>query len=172
MRAYAGIGSRETPAEVLALMTAAARELDRQGWTLRSGGAKGADTAFAQGVSSVRKQIFTARDSIPEDAFGMAADAHPAWGACSDYARRLHARNVMQVLGHELDDPSKFVLCWTPDGAETAEETSRHTGGTGQAIRIACMHNVPVFNLACVEVWNRVVLMVTDNPWDAGGMQR
>ena len=166
-RFYAGIGSRQTPGEVLGLMTRFASVMRDEGWTLRSGGAQGADSAFERGAGGAA-EVFTAEDDIPALAFAMAQDAHPAWHACSEYARRLHARNVMQVLGADLTSPSKFVLCWTPDGAQRGSETSRHTGGTGQAIRIAERAGVPVFNLARVDVWNRIVVKVTDNPWDAG----
>src|SRR4051794_35199053 len=53
---YTGIGSRQTPAEVLALMTRIAQALDAEGYILRSGEAAGADTAFAQGAT--RREIF------------------------------------------------------------------------------------------------------------------
>ena len=43
---YAGIGSRETPIEVLELMTKASTWLGSKGYTLQSGGAIGADMAF------------------------------------------------------------------------------------------------------------------------------
>lgn len=43
---YAGIGSRETPMEVLELMTKASTWLGTKGYTLQSGGAIGADMAF------------------------------------------------------------------------------------------------------------------------------
>lgn len=43
---YAGIGSRETPMEVLELMTKASTWLGSKGYTLQSGGAIGADMAF------------------------------------------------------------------------------------------------------------------------------
>ena len=43
---YAGIGARTTPASVLADMTVMAGWLARTGWTLSSGGASGADSAF------------------------------------------------------------------------------------------------------------------------------
>ena len=46
---YTGIGSRETPHHILTLMTEIANILDNIGYTLRSGGADGADTAFALG---------------------------------------------------------------------------------------------------------------------------
>lgn len=52
MRAYAGIGSRETPEDVLLLMSQTAKKLAWQGWTLRSGGAPGADQAFQIGAAT------------------------------------------------------------------------------------------------------------------------
>ena len=42
-RAYAGIGSRETPDQVLQIMTDLAVALAKEKFTLRSGGAGGAD---------------------------------------------------------------------------------------------------------------------------------
>jgi predicted NAD-dependent protein-ADP-ribosyltransferase YbiA (DUF1768 family)/O-acetyl-ADP-ribose deacetylase (regulator of RNase III) len=47
---YAGIGSRETPTEIQDVMTAAAAKLESRGFTLRSGFAGGADTAFELGT--------------------------------------------------------------------------------------------------------------------------
>jgi len=49
--AYAGIGSRETPQDVLDDMTAMATKLEERGFTLRSGFAGGADTAFELGTT-------------------------------------------------------------------------------------------------------------------------
>lgn len=46
---YTGIGSRESPEEICNLMTEMAYKLASQGWTLRSGGAQGADQAFEEG---------------------------------------------------------------------------------------------------------------------------
>ena len=47
---YAGIWARATPAAVLADMTVMAAWLARTGWCLSSGGADGADSAFAAGA--------------------------------------------------------------------------------------------------------------------------
>lgn len=46
---YAGIGSRNTPEPVLALMQRCATRLEVLGYTLRSGGANGADSSFEAG---------------------------------------------------------------------------------------------------------------------------
>jgi len=50
MKFYSGIGSRTTPLEVQALCTRIAAQLEKAGYVLRSGGAEGADKAFAAGV--------------------------------------------------------------------------------------------------------------------------
>lgn len=49
-RSYAGIGSRETPHHVLMDMVRIAKLLYSLGYTLRSGGADGADSAFEMGA--------------------------------------------------------------------------------------------------------------------------
>lgn len=57
-------------------------------------------------------------------------------------------RSVFQVLGSDLLTPSRFVLCWTPDGCEHHITRSSKTGGTGLAISVASSHNIPVVNMA------------------------
>lgn len=155
---YAGIGSRKTPDYILQLMKEIATKLESRGWTLRSGGAEGADDAFESGCT--RKQIyvpwngFNNRDlifSIPDNAYKLAEEAHPNWKALSQGAKTLMARNCMQVLGKDLNEPSKFVLCWTPDGCVSHATRSYRTGGTGQAITIADKAGIRVFNLASEE---------------------
>jgi hypothetical protein len=134
---YAGIGSRETPDRICDLMTGIAVNLRELDYTLRSGGAPGADRAFEVGAGPA-KEIFRPEDTTDE-ALALAARYHPAWHRCSPYAKRLHARNGFQVLGRDLKTPSAFVVCWTKDGGPT--------GGTGQALRIAADKGVPIFNL-------------------------
>ena len=46
---YAGIGSRETPGLMLGAFARIGEFLAKKGYTLRSGGADGADTAFEVG---------------------------------------------------------------------------------------------------------------------------
>lgn len=157
---YAGIGSRDTPEDVCKLMTRLAKGLAYNGWTLRSGAAEGADSAFEKGAD--QKEIYIPWDRFnnrdvhtrghllggrSDEAQAIAAKHHPKWHALSQGARKLHARNVNQILGPDLETPVDRVLCWTPDGAEFENETSRKTGGTGQAIRIADDFDVPVHNL-------------------------
>lgn len=147
---YAGIGARSTPPHVIADMERVANNLELTGFTLRSGGAHGADSAFERGVENPQHkeiylpwQWFNNHDSalygVSDRALCMAEQYHPAWHNCSNAARKFHARNCYQILGPYLDDPVDFVLCWTPHG--------EIEGGTGQALRIAQHHAIPIFNM-------------------------
>ena len=55
---YAGIGSRATPRTVLEQMSVMAAWLARRSWHLHTGGAVGADTAFAAGAPPGRRTLF------------------------------------------------------------------------------------------------------------------
>jgi hypothetical protein len=181
LKFYTGIGSRETPEDVLRLMKVFAAQNADRGWTLRSGAAPGADSAFESGVCESLATYDENRDHVlaqiflpwlnfegrgtgvqsngityyaqPDPwTFGIAMATHPAWDRLKQGGRKLHARNVHQVLGPVQHGPeaviSKFVMCWTP-GAKGG-------GGTGQAIRIAKNYGVPVFDLADATVRRRV----------------
>lgn len=143
MKKYAGIGSRSTPPDVLELMTQFGAWFADEGWMLRSGRARGADRAFETGCGRFPKEIFTADPMPPLEWYDHAAQFHPAWDRCDGYARALHARNSAIVLGANLNDPVDLVMCWTVDG--------KATGGTGQAMRIAAHHGIPIINLQHVD---------------------
>ena len=151
---YAGIGARATPAAVLADMTVIAGWLARTGWHLSSGGADGADSAFATGAPAGQRTIW-----LPWRGYNghggpdcrvlsaaelsacmeIAAPLHPAWDRCSPAVRKLHARNAAVLLGGTLDRPVDACVCWSAQG--------RPEGGTGMAIRFAEDRGIPVFNL-------------------------
>lgn len=155
--AYAGIGSRGTPAHVLQQMTVMSAWLARRGWHLHSGGAAGADTAFASGAPAARTlhlpwpgyrrhagtDCHIPSAEIRRRCLDIASRLHPAWHRCSDGARSLHARNVSILLGHDLAAPVNAVVCWTRNG-ETV-------GGTGMGIRIAERFDIPVLNLGSMH---------------------
>ena len=152
---YAGIGSRETPVPIMNKMSNIAARLEILGYTLRSGGAGGADKAFANGCTN--KEIYVPWDgfngnkitfAIPQEAYTIAEGIHPGWQYLSPAAKTMMARNAMQILGPELNSPSSFVVCWTKDGCFNKETRTNKTGGTGQAIAHADMLSIPVFNLA------------------------
>ena len=153
--AYAGIGARSTPPGILADMTRIAQWLHRTGWHLNSGGANGADRAFADGASPHAPTLYLpwpgynghsgpdARLLSPAERTAcqrLAAELHPAWGRCSRGVRALHARNAAIVLGPGLNRPVHAAIAWTP--------RAEIVGGTGIAMRMAERAGVPVLNLA------------------------
>lgn len=146
---YTGVGSRKTPPDVLELIVRIAMKAAQEGYVLRSGGADGADKAFERGCDLARgsKEIYYANQATAE-AMTIAAKFHPAWNACTEYARKLHGRNAFQVLGITLNKPSERFICWTPDGCVTHAQRTRATGGTGTAISIAHFYGINICNLA------------------------
>lgn len=168
MSTYAGVGSRSTPAEILALMEWAARALAARGWVLRSGHADGADQAFERGAEGraeiylpwpgynretpVQGKCFDFPDTA---AYRLAEEVHPNWRNLGSGGRALHARNCHQVLGQHLHDPVSFVLCWTEEG--------KRRGGTATTIRLGNARNIPVMNLFDHSIYNRIESMVSDH---------
>lgn len=57
MIAYTGIGSRETPEDILSVMEDAGYRLARIGFVLRSGKAAGADAAFQKGAQKYHAEV-------------------------------------------------------------------------------------------------------------------
>ncbi len=147
---YTGVGSRETPYEIQHLMSEISKFLSEYGWKLRSGGARGADSAFE--LCANEKKIFLSDireydNMVWQKASDIARQHHPVWYKLKHQQKKYLIRNTFQVLGKSLNNPSDFLVCWTPDGAVNRNQRSKETGGTGQTIAVADSYNVPVFNL-------------------------
>lgn len=158
---YTGIGSRETPKHILDIMSEMAYKLSNTGiFILRSGYADGADKAFSDGVGDGEMEVYipwrgfngtyNVKDSriislmdiendIVKRAEEIAMSHHPRWNVLSDGAKKLHTRNVFQIMGKNLDNPSSVVVCYTHEASGR--------GGTGQAIRIAKSLGIPIYDL-------------------------
>ena len=153
---YAGIGSRETPKDILSAMTSVGRFMATWGHTLRSGAAPGADSAFEYGAVSKGGEVeiylpykgFKGHHSelfgSTKEARQLAAKFHPNWANVGCMGRDFHGRNCYQILGPGLDSPADFVVCWTPKG--------KTVGGTGQSIRMAEHYDIPIFNLGSMSL--------------------
>ena len=170
---YAGIGSRKTPERILQLMSKIAQRLAQLGYTLRSGGAQGADQAFERGHSG-KKEIYYAFPYsvkidhqifplVPDESLRLVKILHPAWGRLSAKAQAFLARDNHQVLGADLKSPIDFVVCWTEDGCESHSERSIKTGGTGQAISLADRWGIPVFNLYHPDAIDRLGKLILNS---------
>ena len=165
---YAGIGSRRSTDEVLRQMACISHNLESLGFKLYSGAADGADKAFSDGCTNKVEFIpwkgfnncYTGIVAVSNEAVELAATLHPAWDKLSQGAKKLMARNCHQILGEDLNSPVDFVLCWTPDGAET--KTGYNTGGTGQAIRLANRYGIPVINMFNADWKQRLDVLLED----------
>lgn len=86
-----------------------------------------------------------------EQAEQIVSKIHPAWDAVrkdgtpvlTKGAKTLHTRNVFQVLGPHLNEPSTMLICWAK-----VTKGGNITGGTATAWNLARSHNIPCFNLA------------------------
>lgn len=162
---YTGVGSRDLPPEVAPRIRLISIALYKRGYRVRSGGANGTDLAFqANGFApgdiylpwkNFNKEVnrMVSKDEggqyryieAPKltnwyEALEILDDVRPLVTLPERTHRLLHGRNVYQVLGDNLNDPSSFLICWTLDG--------KVAGGTATAIKIAQNYNVPVINLA------------------------
>lgn len=171
---YTGVGSRETPQNILSFMKDTAYVLAKNGFILRSGGADGADMAFESGCNRANgiKNIFipwngfnnlnadnidyflcTNRDKYIR-ARNLAKTIHPRFNSLTEGGKKLHTRNIFQVLGFNLNRKSKFLICWTPN--------ARIVGGTATAIKLAIQNNITVYNLANEKDKADLILMLSN----------
>lgn len=159
MKTYSGIGSRSTPPEIIEQMKDIAILAFENDYCLNSGGADRADLAFETAVDEVNgcMNIFLPWPNFNNnhsnfkrpkpEAYTIAAEIHPAWQFLKPQGQALIARNMHQIHGWNLKSPVDFVCCWTQDGLESHENYSVRSGGTGAAIALASLNDIPVFNL-------------------------
>lgn len=190
---YAGVGSRETPEDVLQLMQELSLELYSKGYALSSGDATGADRAFWKGATKspyyrhLGARIYLSaawvrgRAADPENyfynalsyhTFGEAKDtaeiARGGWYGLNEWGVNLHTRNVFQILGSNLTEHVQFLIYW----AKPIGKTEKVKGGTNTALQIAKRFGVKQrINLYTVEgrAWAENFLAKTEiNKLDKG----
>lgn len=177
---YTGIGSRGTPKDILQEMEYIGEYLAIKNYILRSGNARGADTAFANGCDKVsgmseiylpfknfgvnkRNTILVTDEKILKYAFDIAKSVKPKDYIWSSKNKPYHTRNVFQILGYHLTKPTDFVICWTSTGAESHKECieRKEISGTSLAISVASMFEIPVINMFNSD-WEKRFLKIID----------
>lgn len=176
IEAYAGIGSRETPDDCLALMRRIGKFQCDRGQVLRSGGADGADDAFHQGALESEKfcersvEIYLPwngfkREGKPtlwhepgkgiynagafenfEQAQEIGLKARGGERGLKQGGIKLHSRNAYQALGRDLKSPAKGVIFWAKPLGK-----NKWSGGTNTALQIALEYGIPMYNLYVEE---------------------
>lgn len=153
----AGIGSRETPKDILKEMKTIGEWCRISGITVRSGHADGADWAFESGAqdlcvayvpwdgfnSHLDSDATVVIPKFTKEIMELAEQFHPAWNKLTYGVKKLIARDGLQVLGSDLMTPAKAIVCWT--------KHSQIVGGTGQALRIAQTYKIPIINMCQPE---------------------
>jgi hypothetical protein len=157
IREYAGVGSRETPQPTLELMEAIAKLLGKNGYILRSGGARGADDAFKNG--SLKHKLYLPSEThrgltgincltLPKWAVAeqLAEEYVKGWSYMDGFAKKLLTRNVFIMLGENLNSPVEFAVYWAK-----ISPRGEIAGGTGMGIRLAKDNDILTFNLNDTE---------------------
>lgn len=159
------IGSRATPEDALVRMRQVAMWCSSNSIVVRSGKAGGADAAAIYGcMDALSRGTLNATPEmyIPWSGFGdetmtnawdiqlgdnpiaatIAESIHPAWNMCKQGAKKLHTRNVGQILGKDLVTPSDVVLYWCKE-----DKNGEPTGGTATAVNLAKKYGIPTANM-------------------------
>jgi hypothetical protein len=167
---YAGIGSRQTPPDIIKMMEDIGTLMAIDGHTCNTGAALGADQAFANGANKVRgpielflpwsnyeaawvetlhnKSVMMFNDKTHTKAIESVHKYHPNSVRLTRGAFKLHARNYLIIEGCSL------IICWTPDG--------KISGGTGQALRLSQDMGISVMNLGDTKTLSRFIERIKD----------
>lgn len=158
---YTGVGTRQLPKELEERVVYFAEGMVNSGFTLRSGGADGNDSIHekvylqhkgnkeiylpwngfngryhnpAEGYFSIGNQY-----KLIQEAAIIAMRHISHWDNLTQGAKKLHTRNVLQVLGADLNTPSEILVYCTANGVLT--------GGTRTAVTIAKAFGIPTLDL-------------------------
>jgi hypothetical protein len=172
---YTGIGSRNTPEEVLLEMRTTAYSLCEMGFTLRSGKAQGADSAFQSGFNDYlldshvkgQEDLNCGADiylpwkgfncfSVNIDHFDIILDK-PCMKAAQDLASRHHPNwGKCSDAARKLHGRNSCQVLGTFLDIESDfvlyyapenEITGKIDGGTATAVNIARYYNIPTINM-------------------------
>ena len=156
-RFYTGIGSRKAPKRVLELIETISMDLEKKSFVVRSGDADGCDKAFTNKIKDGNKHIyhpwrgFTENTPILYEAetwtYEIIRNVHNGWNKLKESEKKLHARNVHQVLGHQgFLNKSEFVILYAEPNKMLNKIVSLK-GGTNSAFQLAMKNNIKVYNL-------------------------
>jgi hypothetical protein len=175
-----GVGTRSpntNDQSLCDIMLLFCRWASARGATLRSGSAVGMDSWFER-LWTGPKEIYIPRETYKPDrqspvvrrdgvdgaialrddargarASSMARSIHPAWNAMGVAGKQLHTRNVFQVLGFDLNEPSDLIVYY----ANYDSDGIGIVGGTRTAVMLARQYNIPEYNLILPDDIDRLL---------------
>lgn len=175
---YAGVGSRDTPEDILCIQFRLGKTFCDIGFQGISGEAPGSDQIYHEGAKQSKRygevgfEVFLPWNGFekvwhdPKNNvwdFAKTGFSRRAWwlgigarGTDSGLKRggmAMHSRNAMQILGGDLVNPVRFVSCWAkPRGKEGHVQ-----GGTGTAVALAMHFGIEVLNLYTDDAMERAL---------------
>lgn len=151
------VGSRVAPVRHLSIAKDLGRELGKRGHFARSGGAIGMDSAWLEDYDPSLTVVYRndyklyhphktvslldLPPDIEHECISIARSVVPWLDDLSYYGRTLHARNVLQLLGDDLQSPSDLVIYYAK------EHNGNIYGGTRTAVLLANRYKIPTSNL-------------------------
>lgn len=152
---YTGVGLEGFPNTMLSTMSDIAIKLNQMGFLLRTGFDDGACIAFWKGAEIGGRYDNISKIDFSPLALNIAKTVVYErdlfkWDCIPQDMKVLLARNVMLLLGRQCSSPSKFLLCWTPNGAQSPIHCSWYFGRTGYVgflIEVARAYKIPVVNM-------------------------
>lgn len=181
---WCGVGSRETPKEIIPEMVWIGHCLALLGGVLATGDATGSDTHFFDGYNLGRlpkmppAQVYYTRkknqrnlehspqmgqhefEMYPEVghiAQDMAYEARGSFEGLFPSGIALHSRNALQVLSETLDNPRRFTVYY----AKPVGKRGAVAGGTNTAVKISRKNKIPTVNLYVEEQRTKFIEWVT-----------
>ena len=165
-------GTDGVPDDVLDKMLSISKVLMKSGFMLRfNGETEGFNTKILD-IDIARVETYLPwktfnKDNISltpkmvrpnEDAYHTAAYYHKKFKELPNSARAILARDVHVLLGENVKNPIKLLLCYSSDGAESIKEINfKVTGYIGFSIMICDAMGIPVFNLGKKDAVSRLV---------------
>lgn len=172
------IGSRDVADEIARIQLRLGGTLVDLGWVPRSGLADGSDSNYYYGALLSPNFMLTGFDNYVPGKWFCSRNHDPGKGLYqlneTGFAKRawwlgigargtdaglksggmqLHSRNSMQLLGEELKELSRFVVCH----AKPIGDGTRVSGGTATAVALARHFGIEVINTYTEEGLARVL---------------
>lgn len=164
-KAYVGIGNPDTPYTVQNQISGLASKLEDLGFTLRSDGGQGGSEAFLRSVKELKEIIipwkkFNGQESKfcknKPEAVDIVRKFAPSFDTLKESVQAIIASKAHLVLGPDLLQPAKFLVCWSSDGIEDGKKRTAKTGYVGTPLSIAGAYDIPIFNLKNPDALDRL----------------
>lgn len=180
---YTGVGTSKAPLKHLTLFALVAEAL-KEDHILRSCEENGSCSAFREG-SAYEGEMFIPWEEYngsfssyitsefddelikKAESICLLPEISPEYSEVEDKVKKVMVRNVFSLLGADLNSKSKFMIYYTPKGELSKEDCVNtpeyKTGLTAHQIKIAEYHNIPRFNSAKEEHFDRLLGLANDN---------